>query len=104
MDIKEFFDRQEWIFAKTYADKAPHEYILRKSTVGGESDFEEAVKYIRKHGFKAKFWKSEHTYLYLDGKFYWTMGAPINETIVLNRCDANGYELFMRPRRADGNL
>lgn len=98
MDIKAYFDQQSWIFAKTYADKAPHEYMLRKTAVGTEQEFEGAVAYIREHGFTAKFWNSPHVYLYLDGKFYWTMGAPIDETIVLNRCNAEDYELNMKPR------
>ena len=99
MDIKEFFERQNWIFAKTYADKSPHEYILRKKLNGTEAEFEEAAMYIRKHGFKAVFWRQEYTYLHLDGHLYWTMGAPLDETILINRCDLSDYELFIRVRR-----
>ena len=28
-DFADFVDRQNWIFAKTYADRAPNEYIVR---------------------------------------------------------------------------
>ena len=101
INIKEFFDRQKWIFAKTYADKAPHEYILRHKMNGNDEEFEQAVVYIREHGFKAKFWGNEYTYLNLDGHLYWTMGDPVNETIVLNRCNVDDYELHMRRKKAN---
>ena len=101
MDIKEFFDRQTWTTSKTYAQKAPHQYIVRANVNGTNDEFNRAVAYIRHHGFEAMFWNSKYTYLYLDGYFYWTMGAPIEETIVLNRCKASGCEVQIRVKRAD---
>ena len=32
--VKEFIERQNWIFAKTYAHKAPHEYVVRDNVKG----------------------------------------------------------------------
>ena len=101
MDIKEFFERQNWTFAKTYAEKAPHEYIIRSKIAGNDSEFIEAVQYIRDNGIKASFWKKEHIYLYLDGMFYWTMGAPIDETIVINRCSPDDYELVFYTKKKE---
>lgn len=95
--IKEFTDfvqSKSWIFAKTYADRAPHEYIVKeKLSEEDKPSFEEAVIYIRKNGFPAFFGGYEHTYLYVDGHYYWTMGDPIEETIILNRCDYTLYEM-----------
>ena len=33
-EIQDFLDRQKWIFAKTYANKAPHEYCLLRQVNG----------------------------------------------------------------------
>ena len=98
--FKDFIATQEWIFAKTYAKTAPHEYIVRSEK--NEEDFVKAVKFIRSHGFKAKFWRKERIYYFVDGRFYWTMGSPISKTIIINRCDSEKYELFMSLRK-DGN-
>ncbi len=27
--LRSFIEKQSWVFAKTYANKAPHEYIVR---------------------------------------------------------------------------
>ena len=50
-DMKLFLDKQSWIFAKTYADKAPHEYIVRISTsfwMVGSTGYAGIVKMIRR--------------------------------------------------------
>ena len=98
MDIKAFFRSQNWTFAKTYAEKAPHEYIVRGKHNGTSEEFSDAVTYIREHGFHAWFWKSEHVYLILDNKLYWTMGAPVEETIIINRCNIDDYIISIRPK------
>ena len=49
------------------------------------------VEFIRDYGFKCKFAGKEHTYYELDGYYYWTMGDPIEETIILNRCKVEDY-------------
>ena len=103
MEIREFLNNQNWIFSKTYKDKAPHEYCLRKEVNGTDKDFDDAVIYIREHGFRAYFWRKEHIYFPLDGKLYWTMGAPINETILINRCEASEYKIFMSWKGKNGN-
>ena len=90
MDIEQYFNSKKWTFAKTYAEKAPHEYIVRR---GQDSKFEQAVIFIRENGFKAKFWNKEFTYLLVDGKLYWTMGAPVEDTIIINRCSLDDYEI-----------
>lgn len=45
----------------------------------------------RENGFKAGFWGKTHIYYKLDGRYCWTMGDPIEETYILNRCDATEY-------------
>lgn len=99
MNIRDFINKQHWIFSKTYAEKAPHEYCLRAEC---ESGFDEAVLYIRNHGFKAYFWRTEHIYLIVDDKLYWTMGAPLDETILINRCNISDYKISIYPMKKYG--
>jgi hypothetical protein len=82
--LKRFVECAPWIFAKTYAKDWPHEYIVRKQVA--ESDFFELVQHIRSHGYQGRFYKKEITYYDEDGLIYWTMGAPIEETTIINRC------------------
>ncbi len=39
MEIREFINKQSWTFAKTYAEKAPHEYIVRGKHAGTDEEF-----------------------------------------------------------------
>jgi hypothetical protein len=72
-----------WTFARTMP-QTPHFYTLRKAwnqPVG----FEDVVLYIREHGVRRRFGNT--TYVYLDhGDWqYWTMGAHLAATILINR-------------------
>lgn len=90
--IRDFISRYPWTFAKTYADFAPHEYYVKdKLDERGQEDFVWFVEYIRENGFDCKFAGKKHTYYELDGYYYWTMGNPIEETIILNRCKVEDY-------------
>ena len=48
--MRDFINKQSWIFAKTYANKAPHEYIVRGRTKGTDEEFMAAVNYIQENG------------------------------------------------------
>jgi len=86
-----FIKETTWTFAKTYAKTWAHEYIVRDKV--DESLFIELVKYIRNYGHVEKFYDTDITYLHDSNMMYWTMGAPIEETIIINRCEKNqSYE------------
>ena len=88
-----FVNEQRWVFAKTMP-QWPHEYIVRKRV--DENLFEQVVKHIRTHGYTAKFYQKDITYYDEAGMVYWTMGAPLEETTVINRCrkeDSYEYRL-----------
>jgi hypothetical protein len=89
-DLREFIDSTEWTFAKTMP-VWPHEYIVRERV--DENLFVRLVQHIREHGYEGKFYRMNITYYEADGMVYWTMGAPIEETIIINRCiKENTYE------------
>lgn len=85
--LREFVESEEWTFAKTMPEW-PHEYLVR-DRVDTEL-FEALVRHIREHGFEGRFYQSVLTYFAEDGLLYWTMGAPIEETTIINRCREKG--------------
>ena len=90
-ELSDFIASQKWIFAKTYAKTWPHEYIVREQV--DEELFLQLVRHIREHGYEGHFYRKKITYFDADGMVYWTMGAPINETTIINRCiKENTYE------------
>ena len=92
--LKEFIDSSQWTFAKTMPNW-PHEYIVRERV--DRVLFEALVRHIRQHGFEGHFYQRALTYFAEDGLLYWTMGAPIEETTIINRCKEEGsYENRLR--------
>ena len=89
-ELSDFVSREDWTYAKTMP-KWPHEYIVRERV--DEALFEKLVKHIRANGYEGKFYSKSITYYDEDGLVYWTMGAPLEETIIVNRCkQENTYE------------
>lgn len=81
--LRKFVIDSIWTFAKTMPEW-PHEYIVRERV--DEYLFKTLVQFIRSNGYKGKFYNMHITY-FDDGQLvYWTMGAPIEETTIINRC------------------
>lgn len=103
-------ERHDYRFAKTMP-KNPHFYTMRHDWRNEE--FIKAVSYIREHGRLQMHWNKPYTVLDVNDFFYWTMGAPIGETILINRklrdgheydCAAEGYDqLFSDPASLEEN-
>lgn len=88
--LREFVDSSQWTFAKTMPEW-PHEYIVRERV--DENLFVLLVHHIRTSGYEGKFYQKSITYYDYGGMVYWTMGAPLEETIIINRCrEENSYE------------
>lgn len=86
--IREFIARCQWTFAKT-KPWAPHEYIVRGKCPLSEDEFLYFIDMQRRFGVYEHWGKYYHPYLYVDDYKYWTMGAPVEETIVMNRAKVN---------------
>lgn len=82
--IRNYVSKVSWIFAKT-CKNIPHEYTLRKAKPELDVDFVRFVELIREKGYDETFYGKTYRYLDIDGYQYWTMGAPIEETILINR-------------------
>ena len=82
--LRELIVHCKWTFAKTMP-YAPHEYIVKNKCPLTAEEFEYFVNMQREHGVKERWGKYNNSYLYIDDYKYWTMGAPLEETTVINR-------------------
>lgn len=89
--LREMVARCQWTFAKTMP-WAPHEYIVRDKCPLAEEEFIDFVNMQRDYGVKEHWGKYNHPYLYIDDYKYWTMGAPIEKTIIINRAKVYSVE------------
>jgi hypothetical protein len=89
-ELKIFIEKEKWTYAKTMP-KWPHEYIVKKNV--DEKLFISLVQFIREKGYVGHFYKKVIIYYDFSEYTYWTMGAPINETTIINRAlKENCYE------------
>lgn len=97
-ELHNFVNREKWTYAKTMP-KWPHEYIVRERV--DDDIFVKLVQHIRANGHQGNFYQKKIVYYEEDGLVYWTMGAPLGETTIINRCEKeNSYEY----RLANGTL
>lgn len=82
--LREMIARCQWTFAKTMP-WAPHEYIVRGKFPLADEEFLYFIEMQRRFGVKEHWGKYYNPYLYIDDYKYWTMGAPVEETIIMNR-------------------
>lgn len=82
-DVARALIRHRWIFAKTMP-KTPHWYTLRKEWTA-PPEFEAVVQFIRDKGYQTRYGGRFYTCFNLNGYKYWSMGAPLPETILINR-------------------
>ncbi|MEI6171925.1 MAG: hypothetical protein WCQ45_05570 [bacterium] len=97
-DVRAFVDRERWTFAKTMPEW-PHEYLVRDRV--DETLFVRLVEHIRAYGYEGHFYRRPITYFEEGDWVFWTMGAPVAETTIINRCRSEDtYEA----RRKAGTL
>ena len=82
--LREMIARCHWTFAKTMP-WAPHEYIVRGKCPLTEEEFLYFIDMQRRFGVEERWGKNVLPYLYIDDYKYWTMEAPYEKTIVINR-------------------
>ncbi|MDL2238521.1 hypothetical protein LJC56_11980 [Christensenellaceae bacterium OttesenSCG-928-K19] len=84
--IQKFISSQQWIFAKTMPQN-PHWYVCKDKLPSTEDKqiFELFVQYIRDNGIAELYQGKKYICWYHEGYKYWTMGAPLENTIIINR-------------------
>ena len=104
-----FVRKQKWIFAKTYATRCPHEYIVRGKINGQDSEFMEAVQCIQDWGITMQFYGRPNKYLFVGDKYYWVMTDNMQQvdedltyldfsdpTTIINRANVLDYRVSVR--------
>ena len=98
-EFRKFIESRHWCFAKTMP-QWPHEYTVRKfeDPNNQQALFEQAVVFIRTYGERRTFEPTRKSSVYfdIDGRQYWTMGAPIEETVIINRAWLDWRERLAR--------
>lgn len=85
---REYISACYWKNSKQGAD---HAYTVRDWRPESDSDFVRFVELIRTYGHPENFYSKTYIYLHLDGLKYWTMGSPMNETIIINRAPSSKF-------------
>jgi SAM-dependent methyltransferase len=74
-----------WTWASSYADSAPHDYVVLGRCPLTRDDFVRAGAVIRTFGQPGKFYRSTNIYL-THGDWKWrTMDAAVSDTDLINR-------------------
>jgi hypothetical protein len=81
--LRTYRDRCRWQAARS---DPPHEYTIRSWRPDAADDFVKAANGIRAFGYPEAFYSHVYCYFDLDSLKYWTIGAPLEETVVINRC------------------
>ena len=83
--VKIFIESVVWTTSK---DKS-HQWIFRDGDRhNAKIDIEEFqffVMFIREFGYKEHYFRAIHTYINIGKYKYWTMGAALNITTIINR-------------------
>lgn len=82
-EVASILSKANFTFAKTMK-QIPHCWSVRKEW-RSQILFEKVVKYIRENGVDEYFMGKRYTYFYANKHKYWTMGAPIKKTKIINR-------------------
>lgn len=92
--MAEFVYASHWIKAKTKS--FPHEYVCKEylETPEQRLRFELIVSLIRENGHVEYFFSTPYTYFSFEGYKYWTMGNPIDQTIIINRAKDDSVQIL----------
>ena len=89
--LKSLIGKASWIYAKTYADTNPHEYIVKGKCNLSSKEFEEIVEALEKYFIEEPFYKAMFKYTYIGDFKYWHMAHkypnPITDAILVNRAE-----------------
>ena len=82
-DAQTYIDAAKWRHARP--NQPPHEYTIRDWRPDKRHDFLAFAQLIQSRGVLKTWGEYVHAYLEVDGLEYWTMGARVPETTVINR-------------------
>jgi hypothetical protein len=89
-----FAATHEWTFAKTYAETAPHDYLVEGRTAGVDhGDMVRAARVIHTFGTPGKYYSLTKIYLVSpDGQYrWWTEDSHFTDTTLVNRATTRRF-------------
>lgn len=99
-EARSIVEKYDWIFAKTYAKTAPHEYALSKNN-GEDKELERLAEIIEKYGETEYFYGHKGKYFYIDNLKYWGLKPERKGVWNLNRGKG---DLFMENKNLNPTL
>lgn len=93
MDVRTYLESQKWTFAKTYANKAPHEYVIRSKCIGGDENFMKVHKFIQTHGILMYYYSLASRYVFYGDYYYWALGDENDTGAIINRAKVSDYKI-----------
>jgi len=89
-DIRKLISTLTWTFAKTYADKSPHEYAIVKKGDKYRDEAVEFMKYIFDHGELRTYFGHPFMVYKIDRRIYWSIEGTEKDKLtdddyILNR-------------------
>ena len=97
---------REWTFAKSYAESAPHHYVVQDRTPGvTHDDMERAARVIQTFGSPGKYYSLTKIYLVSpDGQYrWWTEDKHFTDATLVNRATtARCYGIQNAPTTVSG--
>ena len=93
-DAKKYAESHYWKFASTYAQTAPHEYLVKHWLVDEDKLlFERFIATMRANSVVGYFYGHKNDYLILGDHYYWYMPLPDNLAVdLINRTTTDNLE------------
>lgn len=80
-NLRAYIESVPWTTSKD----GSHQYTIKHWMPKLQPVFESVAQHIRDNGHETTFRGKPYTVYVIDNRRYWTMGAPIKDTYVLNR-------------------
>jgi len=87
-ELEDWMGRVPWHEAVTSRSANPHSYCLRREQ--DRLEFQRVVLTIRERGYRRSFGGRQYTEKTIGEFYVWTMGAPLECTILVNRKRTGG--------------
>lgn len=101
-EVGRWLESQRWIFARSRPTN-PHSYCLRREA-GEDAMFEAVVEHIREFGQPYPWWGTVYLQYVAGSHAYWTMGAAVKDTILINRKSLEQVRLDQLTNKGGGGI
>jgi SWIM zinc finger len=101
-EVGRWLEERRWIFASSRPTN-PHSYCLRREA-GDDGMFEAVVEHIREFGQPYPWWGTVYLQYVAGTHAYWTMGAAVKDTILINRKTLEQVRLDQLTNKGGGGI